>query len=429
MTPTVVFASFLLLVALHTGVEIGLARRQIRHVAARRGQVPEPFRDSIGAEAHAKAADYTCARQRLRMVRFVFGILLLLGWTAGGGLDALNQDVLRLVGGDAPATGRVVYGVILISVFSVIGGLLDLPFDAVAQFRIEERFGFNRMTRSLWIADTVRSMVVGALLGLPLVAGLLWLMDAAGRVWWVWGWALWTGFNLLLMVVHPIFIAPLFNHFRPLEDEALSARVRALMERCGFSAQGLLVMDGSRRSAQSNAYFTGLGRARRVVFYDTLLARLAPGEVEAVLAHEIGHFRHGHIPKTLGLLFALSLAGFAILGWLAEQPAFYVGLGVTPNTVAPNHALALLLFLLVLPSATFFMTPLASLASRRHEFEADAYARMHTSAEDLSSALIRLTEDNAATLTPDPLYVRFHYSHPPVADRLAALSTLPEGRS
>ena len=425
MSPSTVTLIFLLLVALHAITEIWLARRQIAHVAARRNSVPEAFRDALGAAAHAKAADYTCARRRFGIVQFSFGLLMLLLWTVAGGLDGLNRIILDFFGGDAATTSALAYQVTLVLAFSLIGGILELPFDWYSNFRIEDRFGFNRMTIRLWLGDIVKNLLVSLLIGVPLIAVVLWLMGVAGETWWLWAWGFWVVFNLVLMVIYPLFIAPLFNEFKPLEDEALAGRVKALMDRCGFAAKGLFVMDGSKRSAESNAYFTGLGRAKRVVFYDTLLARLSPGEVEAVLAHELGHFHHKHIIKMIVQIFAMSLLGLAALGWLAQQPAFYLGLGVTPNAAAPNDALALLLFMLALPSATFFITPLGSLASRRHEFEADAYARTHASANDLASALIKLTEDNAVTLTPDPLYVRFHYSHPPITERLAALRESP----
>ena len=425
MTAPLVLAIFVVLVAVHAAVALWLARRQIAHVTARRAHVPESFRSTISADAHAKAADYTCAKQRFGMLQFGFGLLMLLSWTLAGGLEWLNQITLDFFGGDTDTGSTLAYQVTLVFAFSLIGGILELPFDWYANFRLEERFGFNRMTIRLWLGDIVKNLLVGTLIGLPLIAVVLWLMGMAGQTWWLWAWGFWVTFNLVLMVIYPLFIAPLFNEFKPLEDEALAARVKALMDRCGFSAKGLFVMDGSKRSAQSNAYFTGLGRAKRVVFYDTLLARLSPGEVEAVLAHELGHFHHKHIIKMIVQIFAMSLLGLAALGWLAEQPAFFLGLGVTPNSSVPNDALALLLFLLVLPSATFFITPLGSLASRRHEFEADAYARSHASADELANALVKLTEDNAVTLTPDPLYVRFHYSHPPMIERLAALRAVP----
>ena len=280
------------------------------------------------------------------------------------------------------------------------------------------------MTMGLWLADLAKGALVGAVIGLPLAALVLWIMQATGGLWWLWAWVAWVGFNLLLLVIYPTVIAPLFNKFSPLPDEALKARVQALMQRCGFAARGLFVMDGSRRSAHGNAYFTGLGAAKRVVFFDTLLERLTPGEVEAVLAHELGHFKRRHVVKRMAGIFGLSLAGLALLGWLAGQSGFYAGLGVAPNMAAPNDALALLLFMLALPPFTFFVSPLLAHFSRRHEFEADAYACQQADGRDLANALLKLHEDNAATLTPDPLYVRFYYSHPPAGERLAAL---PQG--
>jgi STE24 endopeptidase len=278
------------------------------------------------------------------------------------------------------------------------------------------------MTLKLWLMDLLKSSLIGALIGLPIAALILWVMGAAGEVWWLWAWCIWMGFNLLLLLIYPTFIAPLFNKFKPLEDESLKARVTALMRRCGFAAKGLFVMDGSRRSAHANAYFTGFGASKRVVFFDTLLAKLSAGEVDAVLAHELGHFKHKHIIKRIVSLFALSLAGFALLGWLATQLWFFTGLGVNPNLNGPNDALALLLFVMVTPIFSFFMSPLLALFSRKHEFEADAYAVAQTSGTDLASALLKLYEDNASTLTPDPLYVKFYYSHPPASERLARLT-------
>jgi len=421
MDATTVTALFLALLAGYCVLHVWLARRQIAHVSAHRNEVPTAFRGVISAEAHAKAADYTCAKQRFGLLQFLFGVVLLLAWTLGGGLEALNRAVLGVFGGDAAAAGSLASQVGLLLAFSLIGGLLELPFEWYYNFRLEQRFGFNRMTLRLWLGDVVKNLLLSMLIGLPLIAVVLWLMGAAGAAWWLWAWGFWVGFNLLLMVVYPLFIAPLFNEFKPLEDEALAARVKDLMQRCGFAAKGLFVMDGSKRSAESNAYFTGLGRAKRVVFYDTLLAQLSPGEVEAVLAHELGHFHHKHLVKMLVQIFALSLVALATLGFLASQPAFYLGLGVTPNASAPNDALALVLFMMVVPIASFIVTPLASRASRRHEFEADAYAKDNASAGDLASALVKLSEQNASTLTPDPVYVAFNYSHPPVVERLAAL--------
>ncbi|PJI96689.1 STE24 endopeptidase [Acidovorax sp. 69] len=401
-----------------------LASRQIRHVARHRATVPAPFAQHITLAAHQKAADYTVTKGRLGMLEMVLGCVGLLGWTLLGGLDALNQALL------ATLEGGMWQQLALLVAFVAISGLIDLPLSLYQTFVVEERFGFNKMTLRLWLADALKGLAVGVAIGLPIAALILWLMGAAGPLWWLWAWCFWMGFNLLLMVIYPTFIAPLFNKFQPLEDESLKARVTALMQRCGFSAKGLFVMDGSRRSAHANAYFTGFGAAKRVVFYDTLLRQLAPGEVEAVLAHELGHFKHRHIIQRIVTMFALSLAGFALLGWLSTQVWFYTGLGVRPNisldpaiTAAPNDALALLLFMLVVPVFTFFISPLFSQQSRRHEFQADAYAVTQASGADLSSALLKLYEDNASTLTPDPVYVKFYYSHPPATERLARMQT------
>jgi STE24 endopeptidase len=299
---------------------------------------------------------------------------------------------------------------------------VELPFTLYQTFVIEERFGFNKMTFRLWLADLIKAAALGAVIGLPIAALILWLMGAAGSLWWLWAWAVWMGFNLLLLIVYPMFIAPLFNKFKPLDDETIKARVTELMRRCGFAAKGLFVMDGSKRSAHGNAYFTGFGAAKRVVFYDTLLAKLSPSEVDAVLAHELGHFKYRHIVKRVGAMFALSLLGFGLLGWLSARSWFYLGLGVQPNLSGPNDALALLLFMLAVPVFTFFVSPLMARVSRKHEFEADAYAVQQTNGGDLSSALLKLYEDNASTLTPDPVYVKFYYSHPPASERLARLT-------
>jgi STE24 endopeptidase len=422
---TAEFITWIFLVALGISVSltVWLSRRQIRNVTSHRDRVPEGFEDAISLEAHAKAADYTCANQQFGLLQLAFGTLVLLAWTVGGGLELLNHGVLHVFGGDEAAAGSLLYPVTLFLVFTLIGSVIDLPFEWYQNFRIEEKFGFNRMSIKLWVSDILKSMALSVIVGVPLIAAVLWLMGVAGPMWWLWAWALWMTFNLLLMVVYPLFIAPLFNEFKPLEDETLRARVEELMQRCGFSAEGLYVMDGSKRSAQSNAYFTGIGRSKRVVFYDTLLARLSTDELEAVLAHELGHFHHKHIVKLIAGLFVMSLIGLAALGWLAQQPAFYLGLGVTPNASASNDALALLLFLLALPSISVVFRPLSSRRSRQYEFEADAYAKTQSSGSGLASALVKLTEDNASTLTPDPWYVRFNYSHPPVVEQLAALKS------
>jgi STE24 endopeptidase len=399
-------------------LQFWLATRQMRHVVAHRDAVPAAFAGTVTPAAHRKAADYTLAKSRFGLLRTAFGAAVLLGWTLLGGLDTLNALVLGTV---LPAWGAMAYQLALLAAFSLISGLIDLPFEWYSTFRIEQRFGFNRMSLRMWLVDLIKGLAVGVAVGLPLAALVLWLMGAAGSLWWIWAWAAWMAFNLVLLVLYPTVIAPIFNKFEPLADEALKSRVQTLMQRCGFAAKGLFVMDGSRRSAHANAYFTGLGAAKRVVFYDTLLARLSAGEVEAVLAHELGHFKHRHVQKRIVSMFAFSLAGLALLGWLSAQSGFYTGLGVQPNMGAPNDALALLLFMLALPSFSFFISPLTAHFSRRHEFEADAYACAQADGRDLANALLKLHEDNASTLTPDPLYVRFYYSHPPASERLAAL--------
>jgi STE24 endopeptidase len=418
MEPNLMTAAFVAALLLSLATRLWLATRQMRHVAAHRGAVPAAFAASVPLEAHQRAADYTLAKGRLGLITTFIGTATLLGWTLLGGLDALNtllRDALL------PSWGALGYQLALLTAVSLIGGLIDLPAEWVATFRLEQRFGFNRSTPALWWADQAKGVLLGAALGLPLAALVLWIMAASGGLWWLWAWGALVGFNLLVLVLYPTVIAPFFNKFEPLADAALAERVQALMQRCGFAAKGLFVMDGSRRSAHGNAYFTGLGAAKRVVFFDTLLAKLTPGEVEAVLAHELGHFKLRHVPKTMIGLFAGSLAALALLGWLAGQSGFYVGLGVAPNLAAPNDALALLLFMLVLPSFTFFVSPVLAQFSRRHEFQADAFACQQADGRDLASALLKLHADNASTLTPDPLYVRFYYSHPPASERLAAL--------
>lgn len=415
-------AAFAVALVLGLVVKFWLASRQIRHVARHRDQVPPAFAATITPAAHRKAADYTIAKTRFGLLEMAFAAAVLLGWTLLGGLDLLNQALLRTLG---PGMAQQLA---LLAAFALIGGLLELPFSLHQTFGIEQRFGFNKMSVRLWLADLAKSMLVGTLIGLPIAALILWLMGAAGQLWWLWAWAAWMGFNLVLLMVYPTFIAPLFNQFKPLEDETLKASVTALMQRCGFAAKGLYVMDGSRRSAHGNAYFTGFGAAKRVVFYDTLLARLSPRQVDAVLAHELGHFKHRHIVQRIVLMFALSLAGFALLGWLSGQTWFYTGMGVQPSMApltdgrpAPNDALALLLFMLAMPVFSFFVAPLSAQLSRRHEFQADAFAVAQTSGADLSDALLKLYEDNASTLTPDPVFVKFYYSHPPASERLARL--------
>ena len=420
MSPSIVF-TIAFAAALVAGllVRFWLASRQVRHVARHRNTVPTPFAQTISLAAHQKAADYTIAKSRFGLVEMAWGAVILLGWTLLGGLDVFNKLLLSWIG------GGMTQQLALLVAFAAIGGLLELPFTLWQTFGLEERFGFNKMTFKLWLADALKSTLLGAAIGLPIAALIIWLMGATGTFWWLWAWCAWIGFNLLLMLIYPSFIAPLFNKFKPLDDPTLQTRVTALMKRCGFAAKGLFVMDGSTRSAHANAYFTGFGASKRVVFYDTLLRQLSAAEVEAVLAHELGHFKHKHIVKRLVAMFALSLVGFALLGWVSLQSWFFTGLGVQPNMGAPNSALALLLFMIVVPVFGFFVAPLSARLSRKHEFEADAYAVSQTSGTDLSAALLKLYQDNASTLTPDPVFVKFYYSHPPASERLQRMALVP----
>jgi STE24 endopeptidase len=392
-----------------------LASRQIRYVAMHRDAVPAAFKDTMTLAAHRKAADYTVAKARFGLAETAWSAAMLLGWTLLGGLDVLNKTLLDLLG------GGLLQQLALLAAFAAIGGLIELPFTLWQTFRLEQRFGFNKMTWRMWLGDALKGLAVGVVVGLPIAALILWIMGTAGSTWWLWAWGTWMTFNLLLMLIYPAFIAPLFNKFAPLDDVGLKARVTALMQRCGFAAKGLFVMDGSRRSAHANAYFTGFGASKRVVFYDTLLRQLTPGEVEAVLAHELGHFKHRHIVKRMVMLFATSFAGFALLGWLSGRAWFFAGLGVQPDFGAPNDAVALLLFMAAAPVFGFFIAPLSARLSRRDEFEADAYAVAQTNGIDLSAALLKLYQDNASTLTPDPVFVKFYYSHPPASERLARI--------
>ena len=397
-------------------VRTWLATRQIRHVSAHRATVAADFAHTISLSAHQKAADYTVSKLRLGLIEMALEATILLGWTLLGGLNWLNQTLLQVM------EPGLMQQVALVAAFIAIGGVLGLPLSIYQTFVLEDRFGFNRVTPKLWVMDLVKGVALGCVIGLPLLALLLWVMGAMGPSWWLWAWGLWMGFNLLLLLIYPTFIAPLFNQFKPLDDEQLKDCVTALMARCGFSAKGLFVMDGSKRSAHANAYFTGFGAAKRVVFFDTLLNKLTPGEVDAVLAHELGHFKHKHIVQRMVQLFGMSLLGFALLGWLSGQVFFYTGLGVLPSLQGGNEALALLLFMMVMPLLSFFISPLMARLSRQHEFQADAYAVAQTSGADLRSALLKLFEDNAATLTPDPVYAAFYYSHPPAAERLQRMT-------
>ncbi|OZI38481.1 peptidase M48 [Bordetella genomosp. 10] len=400
-------------------VRVWLASRQIRHVVRHRDAVPPEFSARIGLVSHQRAADYTVARVRLGLKERFFDAAVLIVLTLLGGLQAIATWISGLVDNDFARQ------LLLIAVVGLLLGLLELPFTLWRQFRLEGRFGFNRMTPGLFFRDTVKGLILTAVIGLPLAAAVLWLMARAGAYWWLWAWALWVGFSLLTLLLGPTLIAPLFNKFTPLEDAELGSRIRQLAQRCGFAIDGLFVMDGSRRSGHGNAYFTGFGKSRRIVFFDTLLARLDGPEIEAVLAHELGHFAHRHIVKRIVMSFVLALGFFALLGWLAGQPWFYTQLGVMPQLGGRNDAMALLLLFMVVPVFTFLFTPLASWYSRRDEFEADRYAAEQSSARQLVSALVKLYDDNAATLTPDPIHSAFYDSHPPAAIRIRHLSQAP----
>ena len=396
--------------------KLWLSGRQVRHVAQHRGQVPEAFAHTISLEAHQKAADYTLAKARIGVVDLGLDAITLVAWTLLGGLDLLNQITL-----DWLSEGMSQQIALVVS-FTLIGGLIGLPLSLYQTFGIEQRFGFNNTTPKLWVSDMLKGLLVGMALGLPILWLVLWLMQAGGALWWFYTWVALVVYQLFVMWIAPNVIMPLFNKFTPLDDATLKERVTALMTRSGFTAKGFFVMDGSRRSAHSNAFFTGFGAAKRVVFFDTLLAKLNGDEMEAVLAHELGHFKHRHILKMMATSFATSLAGLALLGWVSQQIWFYTGLGVMPNLNGNNSALALLLFMLVLPLFTFFVSPLSARRSRKFEFEADAYAVANSDGKALANALLKLYQDNASTLTPDPWYVAFYYSHPPASQRLARMA-------
>jgi len=398
----------LLFASLATAIGLFLAERQKVHVLAHRGYVPDRFADKISLQAHQKAADYTLAKLAPGNVGQVYSLLLLLIWTVGGGLTLLD-DMTASFG--LPAIWN---GVLFLVLFFLIGQLLELPLDMYATFRIEAKFGFNNMTIGLYLADMMKQMLLMLVIGVPLGWVILSLMQGAGAWWWLYGWLFWTGFTLFMIWAYPSLIAPLFNKFQPLQEGEMKARIEALLLRCGFKSNGLFVMDGSRRSSHGNAYFTGLGNAKRIVFFDTLLIQLEPVETEAVLAHELGHFHHGHVKKRLAVMIAASLGGFALLGWLMQQSWFYTGLGVA----YPSSHAALVLFMLVLPVFTFALNPLMSYFSRQNEFEADAYAVANSNGKALATALVKMYEDNASTLTPDPWYSAWHDSHPPAPVRI-----------
>ena len=409
---TVLFLSFLLI---SLAVRFWLASRHIRHILVNRATVPAQFAGQISLEAHQKAADYSISKTKFSLFIVLLNAAVLIGFTLMGGLQWLASASFDILGDG----WRYQLGLVL--AFALISGLVELPFDYFRQFVLEARFGFNRMSPRLFFTDLLKSTVLSLAIGLGLVWITLILMENAGDLWWLYAWAVWCGFQMLMLVVVPLFIAPMFNNFKPLEDDSLRTRIENLMQRIGFSSSGLFVMDGSRRSAHGNAYFSGFGAAKRIVFFDTLLERLAPNEIEAVLAHELGHFKLKHVVKRIVVMFAASLAFLALLGFLKTQTWFYTGLGVEPIMGASNDAMALILFALVLPVFSFLLSPLTSLSSRKHEFEADAFAAQYTNSQDLVSALVKLYEDNASTLTPDPLHSAFYDSHPPASVRINKL--------
>ncbi len=413
--------AFLAAIAASLGVRLWLAARQIGHVRAHRSSVPAAFAPRVDLAAHRKAADYTVARQRVAIVHAIVDAALLVALTLGGGLAAMVVATGSLPG------GPIVRDLALFGLLGATLGAASLPFTWWHTFRVEERFGFNRITMRLWLTDLAKAIGVALVLGVPLLAVLLWIMHGTGAWWWLAAWFAWIGFQLLVLVLYPTVIAPVFNRFTPMADTPLRDRVEALLARCGFRSAGLFVMDGSRRSGHGNAYFTGLGRAKRIVFFDTLLARLDADEIEAVLAHELGHFTLRHVTKRIAWSAALALAFLVLLAWLAQAPWFHVGLGIPPALVPAALArpgVALALFLLALPPFTFLLEPVVAAYSRRHEFEADAFALRHTGAEALATALVKLYEDNAATLTPDPVHSAFYDSHPPAIERIERLRTL-----
>ncbi|CAM8621881.1 HtpX Zn-dependent protease with chaperone function [Oxalobacteraceae bacterium] len=411
---SLLFAAFLLATL---AVKLWLSSRHIRHVAQHRDAVPSQFAHKIPLAAHQKAADYTIAKTRLKIVLLVVNAAVLLGFTLLGGLQWLSMALFDVAG------AGMVYQLGLIAAVTLIGSVVDLPFDYYKQFRLEEQFGFNKMTPGLFFSDMLKHTLVGAVIGLPLIWVTLALMEQAGALWWLYAWLIWCGFQIFMLGFYQNLIAPLFNKFTPLQDESLRSRIEGLMQRVGFASKGLFVMDGSRRSAHGNAYFSGFGAAKRIVFFDTLLSRLAPNEIEAVLAHELGHFKLNHVIQRIVVMFVISLGLLAVLGYLKNQVWFYQGLGVEPMMAASNDAMALILFMFALPVFTFLFSPVLSITSRKNEFEADAFAAKHSNSQDLISALVKLYEDNASTLTPDPLHSAFYDSHPPASVRVEKLLT------
>lgn len=406
--------TFITLVVITTLIRLWLGSRHINHVQQHRKTVPDAFADTISLESHQKAADYTSAKSRLALLATIASAVLLIILTVGGGLEWIDTQWRGILPDQTMLRGALV----IVSAL-LLSSVIDLPFDYYQTFNIDERFGFNKMTPKMFFTDLIKHAFVGILLGAPILFAALWLMQGAGDYWWLYLWLVWSGFNLLMLAVYPTFIAPIFNKFTPLADASLKQRIETLLTKCGFKSQGLFVMDGSVRSSHGNAYFTGFGSAKRVVFFDTLLDRLNENEIEAVLAHELGHFKHNHVMKRIIMVFAMSFVGLAILGWLINQPWFYEALGVT----TPSNYMALILFMLAAPVFMFGLRPLMAYYSRQNEFEADDYAAKHSSAKSLVEALVKLYRDNASTLTPDPLHSAFYDSHPPANIRISKLAS------
>ena len=404
---------FISLVVLTTVTRIWLGNRHIGFVQKHRNQVPKAFSKDISLDAHQKAADYTAAKTKLVIAEGIVQAALLLTFTLGGGLQWIDFEWRELM-----PEHEMFRGALVILSALIISGIIDAPFDYYKTFVIDAHFGFNKMTRGMFIGDMIKQSILGVVLGAPILFAALWLMESAGEYWWLYLWAVWSVFNLLVLAIYPTFIAPLFNKFTPLTDEALKARIEALLAKCGFKSQGLFVMDGSARSSHGNAYFTGFGKSKRVVFFDTLLDRLNTDEIEAVLAHELGHFKHKHVIKRIVMMFSISFLGLALLGFLKDQNWFFLGLGVNDM----SSYMALVLFLLVSPVFLFVLRPIMANYSRKNEFEADSYAASHSSAKHLVTSLVKLYRDNASTLTPDPLHSAFYDSHPPASIRIAKLA-------
>lgn len=403
---------FIIMVFLSAATHYWLALRQINHVKQHRDKTPDEFAEKISLEEHQKAADYTIAKEKLGNIHLLIGTTLLFVWTLGGGLELVDHFVRNY------QLSPLFSGVIFILLIGFISALLDMPLALYNTFVLEEKFGFNRMTIKTWIVDHIKQAILGLVIGIPIIMVILWLMDSAGEFWWLYAWAVWMGFGFLMMWAYPAFIAPIFNKFTELEDESLKNRIEQLMTRCGFLSKGILVMDGSKRSSHGNAYFTGLGNNKQIVFYDNLLDSLDEEEVEAVLAHELGHFKRKHILKRLISMTFITLAGFAILGWIMQQQWFYTGLGMSTASIYA----ALVLFSISSPVFTFFLSPISAMISRKHEFEADDFAAEQADATKLIEALVKLYKDNANTLTPDPLHSAYYDSHPPAPVRIAHLN-------